>query len=289
MSTLNANQFKTIALLAFILLVSVVLYSMNSTIDELKTKNMTLKYEKSNLKSERDSLQTNSTTLMENATLLKKTNKELRTGIRDRDERIIALVQINSDIRTSITATEVYAAILEGKLDSLEKVMIEQTGDSDINLTDSNKTVVNFPLEYKKEDFILKGNLYAIYDTNTVRLPKRSFSTFDEISFKPKLEIVQTITSDNLVRVYVKSLSQYMVVDSSKLFLDVEFASKEVPEIGENTSGKIGYLLGGGVIKDFRDGAYGISLGAGIYRKELELILSASSNSILKLDLYKRF
>lgn len=289
MSTLNANQFKTIALLAFILLVSIVVYSMNSTINELKAQNIVLKYEKGNLQSERDSLQTNTTTLMKNNDLLTIANNDLKRGIKERDERLVALIQISTKIQATVEATEVYAAVLETKLDSLEKLIVKQVGDNNVDLTDSNKTVINFPIKYNKDEFNLKGNLYAVYDTNTVRLPNRSFSTFDNISFEPRLEIAQTITSDNLIRVYIKSLSPYMTIDSSKLFLDIDFASEDVPEIGENIKSKIGYLLGGGGIKDFRDGSYGISLGAGLYKETLELILSASSNSNVKLDLYKRF
>ncbi len=285
---ITSKNLKTVMLLILVAFLFGMNLYQNRKVNVLTNEKATLIYKTSQIESERDSLQIAFTDLISQKELIEKTNGNLGKELKKRDERITSLTKINVDLNKRIKIREVEAEYLAKLSDSL---LLELNKEMNSGIViDSNSVVARYNLDYKDEDITLEGDFIAVYEDSTIASykPLATYSKFDKISFKPQLEILQTVTDQNIIRVYAQSLSKYMTIDTSEVFLDIEFVN-ETLETDNSLIKNFGLLASGGLYKNTVDNMMGISLGGGVYKNQWELLLEATSSSTIGIKLLKRF
>jgi hypothetical protein len=186
----------------------------------------------------------------------------------------VEIVQLNDSLKNLVL-----------KVDSLYNLKI-----NDEKIKDA-KSVLVFKIKEKDNYFNLNGKLVAFFKDSVLN-PIKSYLNFDTIQFKLNFQVVQTVSKNNLIRVYFNYDNPYIKIDSSKLYLDFDFA-KNTFERKENED-KIGFLLGGGIQKEFSTNNNQLLLGTGIIYKSLQLQLLlqtglGNKSNTINLSLYKQF
>jgi hypothetical protein len=183
---------------------------------------------------------------------LKEQNKELHKQIKKNGER---LLMMNNSIIT-----------LKGQIDE---------GFGRFNPDDS--TVIDLDLKYPNDnDWFV--NWYGSIDTKT------AFYKGDWKFGKLPLQVILTETERGLWNSRLIG-PDWLLVDS----IEVK-ALKPEDIVKPREKRNIGFMLGGGYIRDFNpNGKDGISLGVGTYYKNHSLILNGTTNSTVGLSYYYRF
>ena len=283
----SASNLKTWLLVILLVVIAVYSFVQNIKVSNLEKEKTTLLYNSSKIEDDRDSLQLAFTDMLNQKDLLEETNGNLAEGIDNRDERINSLVKVNADLRITIGLREAEAE----RLADLNQELLDEINGMKLDFeVDTNSVIIRYNLDYAGTEFELEGDFYAVY-TDSIEAshtPVGTYSKFEKISFSPKLQIVQTVTEDNIVRVYAESLSDYMTIDSSEVYLDVKYA-QEVQETDNSLIKNFGFLASGGVQKNTVTQEIGIGLGGGMYKDSWSLQLKFSSSSDVGLELTKRF
>ncbi len=283
----SSSNLKTWLLGILLVVAGIYSFAQNMKVNSLTKEKTNLLYQSSKIEEERDSLQLAFTDMLNQKELLEKTNGTLADEIDDRDERINSLVKINASLRKTIGIREAEAERLANMNDSL----LDEINSMKLSFeVDSNSVIIKYGLDYADDGFELEGDFYTVYvdSAEASHKPVGVYSKFEKISFEPKLQIVQTKTTDNIVRVYAQSLSDYMTIDSSEVFLDIDYAN-EVLETDNSLIKNFGFLVSGGVGKNTVTNELNLGLGGGMYKDSWSLQLKVSSSSDVGLELTKRF
>jgi len=285
-------------LLTFVILVLTfyVLY-LKTKNDNLESSNLELKYKNLALEKDVSKYMIKNAELLEQNSIQKKVNKELLKEIKSRDEKILALININENISIALNLKESKLVKATDSIEALKKLIYNSSSKDSISEKDSSK-ILAYNIEHKKDDVSIKGNFVLVYKKNdVVTRPVKAFSIIDNISLKPKLTLVQSFRKkDGLVRFYAKSLSEYMMIDSSKYYLDFDYAKFVAEEYGDCIDkNKLKLVLGVGIysenfnFKDYRTKTYGLNINAGFSISSYDFYLQAFSNRTIGINLNRRF
>jgi hypothetical protein len=290
MAKINEN-FKKVLVLIFIIIVTMLIVSnfrLKSEIDKYKEENLVLKYKTKEV----NRFELEKTELLKQKELQEKINYQLKKELKKRNEEILSIAQVNAQLIKKIEIKEVEIVQLN---DSLKNLVLKVDSLYNLKINDEKikdaKSVLVFKIKEKDNYFNLNGKLVAFFKDSVLN-PIKSYLNFDTIQFKLNFQVVQTVSKNNLIRVYFNYDNPYIKIDSSKLYLDFDFA-KNTFERKENED-KIGFLLGGGIQKEFSTNNNQLLLGTGIIYKSLQLQLLlqtglGNKSNTINLSLYKQF
>ncbi len=288
MAKINEN-FKKVLVLIFIIIVTMLIVSnfkLKSEIDKYKEENLVLKYKTKEV----NRLELEKTELLKQKELQEKINYQLKKELKKRNEEILSIAQVNAQLIKKIEMKEVEIVQLN---DSLKNLVLKVDSLYNLKIDDEKikdaKSVLVFKIKEKDNYFNLNGKLVAFFKDSVLN-PIKSYLNLDTIQFKLNFQVVQTVSKDNLIRVYFNYDNPYIKIDSSKLYLDFDFA-KNTFERKENED-KIGFLLGGGIQKEFSTNNNQLLLGTGITYKSFQLLLQTglgNKSNTISLGLYKQF
>ena len=264
------NTERKIFLIIIILLGIICTYEYKK-IQEVNSNNLELRYAANNMKTK---YETKITELETQNELLKRVDGELKKTINEKDETILSLTTFTASLQEENIRYKTHTNDLTSKIDSLKGLF----GKSNLKIDDSAHSAYSTEFVRITKDFSIIGRVINFYKEKYISKPLNSISEFDTIKFKGDFQILQTVNKkDKLIRVYIKPKSDAIIIDSSKLFLDIDYAKYMDNSPFDDFIKNIGLSIKSGCNTYFKTPITfnSLNLGGGVYFYDNDLTLSA--------------